>query len=110
MACFATDKFRVIGFAERAQELLDTALAGPGSSEMTVLISYDGGVQLCVDSDWPLDSLLRERGARAAYRIYFREGAIRVEGREEIRTCVLESPRPQIIRTNSLSLRPSLLF
>ena len=38
MACFPSDKLRVIGFAERAQELLDTALAGPSSSEMTVLI------------------------------------------------------------------------
>jgi hypothetical protein len=84
----------VTGFAQRAQELLDAALAGPGTSEMTVLIGNDGAVGLCVDSDWPLDSLVRERGAQAAYRVQFRGGAVRVEGREGFRTCVLESPRP----------------
>ncbi len=61
---------------------------------MTVLIGNDGGVRLCVNSDWPLDSLAREQGARAAYRVQFRGGGVRVEGREGLRTCVLESPRP----------------
>jgi hypothetical protein len=61
---------------------------------MTVLIGQDGGIQLCADSDWPLDSLARERGARAAYRVTTHGAMVRVEGREGLRTCVLESRRP----------------
>jgi hypothetical protein len=56
-----------------------------------VLIGHDGAVQLCVDSDWPLESLARERGARTVYRVRSHHGAVRVEGREGFRTCVLES-------------------
>lgn len=81
-------------FTHRAQQLLDTALAGPAGSEITVLVGEDGAVRLCVDSDWPLDSLMRERGARAAYRVRSFGGTVRVEGREGFRTCVLESSRP----------------
>lgn len=84
--------FPVQGFAQRAQQLLEAASASPGvATEMTVLIGHDGSLQLCADSDWPLDSLARERGAKAAYRVMRRGEAIRVEGREGMRTCVLES-------------------
>jgi hypothetical protein len=85
----------VTGFAQRAQELLETALRGPQASEMTVLIGSDGGIQLCADSDWPLDSLVRERGARSGYRVTAKGGCVRVEGREGLQTCILESRRPQ---------------
>jgi hypothetical protein len=86
-----------MGFAQRAQELLEAAVAGPVASEMTVLIGQDGGIQLSVDSDWPLESLARESGARAAYRVSSRDGGVRVEGREGWRTCVLESRRPGLL-------------
>ena len=46
------------------------------------------------DSDWPLDSLLREHGAASAYRVSGNRGAVRVEGREGTRRCVLESVNP----------------
>lgn len=78
-------------FAQRAQQLLEAASASPGvAEEMTVLIGHDGSI-LCADSDWPLDSLARERGARAAYRVTRRGAVVRVEGREGMQTCVLES-------------------
>lgn len=81
-------------FAEQAQNLLDAALAalerGESCAEMTVLIGNDGGIQLCADSDWPLDSLMLDRGARTAYRVSPRRGSVRVEGREGSRRCVLE--------------------
>jgi hypothetical protein len=87
----------VHGFAEQAQNLLDAALAaldrGEGCTEMTVmtvLIARDGGIQLCADSDWPLDSLMLDRGARTGYRVSPRRGSVRVEGREGLRRCVLE--------------------
>jgi hypothetical protein len=88
-----------MGFAQRAEELLETAVAGPPGSEMTVLIGHDGRLELCngpegQGSEWALDSLVRERGARAAYRVISRGNTVRVEGREGLRTCVLESLRP----------------
>jgi len=88
------DKKRVQRFAEQAQSLLDAALAalerGESCAEMTVLIGDDGGIQMCADSDWPLDSLMLDRGARTAYRVLPRRGSVRVEGREGLRRCVLE--------------------
>jgi hypothetical protein len=89
-----------MGFAQRAQELLEAAVSGPPGSEMTVLIGQDGRLELCngaegQGSEWPLESLVRERGARAGYRVLSRENTVRVEGREGLRTCVLESLRPR---------------
>ena len=82
------------GFAEQAQNLLDGALTalgrGESCQEMTVLIGRDGGIQLCAESDWPLDSLMLDRGARTGYRVSPRRGSVRVEGREGSRRCVLE--------------------
>jgi hypothetical protein len=83
--------------ANQAQDLLDAALAalerGGSCAEMTVmtvLIGDDGQIQMCADSDWPLDSLMLDRGARTAYRVSPRRGSVRVEGREGLRRCVLE--------------------
>jgi hypothetical protein len=86
------------GFAQRAQELLEAAVAGPSCSEMTVLIGQDGALALYADSDWPLDSLVREHGARSAYRVRADNGGVRVEGRDGLRTCVLESRHPRLLR------------
>ncbi len=94
---FSSIRGFVTGFAQRAQELLETALRGPEASEMTVLIGNDGGIQMCVESDWPLESLVRERGARSGYRVTTRGRRVRVEGREGLQTCVLESHRPQML-------------
>jgi hypothetical protein len=87
----------VQGFAEQAQSLMDAALAalergesGDEMKVMTILIDRDGGIQMCADSDWPLDSLMLDRGARTAYRVSPRRGSVRVEGREGMRRCVLE--------------------
>ena len=84
-------------FAEQAQSLLDAALAALERGEscadmtvMTVLILRDGGIQMCADSDWPLDSLMLDRGARTGYRVSPRRGSVRVEGREGLRRCLLE--------------------
>jgi hypothetical protein len=83
-----------VQFAEQAQSLMDAALEalnrGESCQEMTVLIGRDGGIQMYADSDWPLDSLMRDRGARTGYRVSPRRGSVRVEGREGLRRCVLE--------------------
>jgi hypothetical protein len=98
------------GFAERAQQLLETAVAaaenGALFSEMTVLIGPDGAIQMSADSDWPLDSLARERGARTAYRVTSYRGGIRVEGREGLRKCVLEATAPRLA---AAALHPAVL-
>ena len=89
---------RVSRFAEQAQSLMETAAAavasGESCSEMTVLIGMDGHLRLCADSDWPLESLAREYGARTAYRVSGRDGTVRVEGREGGQRCLLESSSP----------------
>jgi hypothetical protein len=83
-----------VQFAEQAQSLMDAALEalnrGESCQEMTVLIGRDGGIQMCADSDWPLDSLMLDRGAKTGYRVTPRRGSVRVEGREGLRRCVLE--------------------
>jgi hypothetical protein len=87
-----------VQFAEQAQSLLDAALIaierGESCQEMTVLIGRDGGIQMCADSDWPLDSLMLDRGARTGYRVSPRRGSVRVEGREGLRRCLLEAALP----------------
>ena len=70
------------------------AARGEACAETTILIGPDGGIQMFAESDWPLDSLACHHGARAAYRVSGRRGAVRVEAREGPRTCVLESASP----------------
>lgn len=81
---------------------MDAALAalerGESCQEMTVLIGQEGGIQMCADSDWPLDSLMLDRGARTGYRVSPRRGSVRVEGREGLRRCVLEGSTTHSIR------------
>ena len=69
---------------------LEALNRGESCAEMTVLIGRDGGIQMCTDSDWPLDSLMLDRGARTGYRVSPRRGSVRVEGREGLKRCVLE--------------------
>ena len=61
---------------------------------MTIVIGGDGAITLLPDSDWHLDALAWHRGAKAVYRVNERSGAVRVEGREGSRRCVIESLAP----------------
>jgi hypothetical protein len=84
-------------FAEHMQQLFDAASTaaqrGETASEMTILIGQDDAICMITDSDWPLDSLALDRGAKSAYRVTAAlNGAIRVEGREGLRRCLMESP------------------
>jgi hypothetical protein len=49
---------------------------------------------MIADSDWPLDSLQAHHGASMAYRITQEREKVRVEGREGLRTCQVETPNP----------------
>ncbi len=77
-------------FTQQAESILAAAESAGESSPMTILIGPDG-IRMIADSDWPLDSLLLHHGARTAYRVTENRGQIRVEGREGVRRCVLES-------------------
>ena len=86
-------------FAEHMHQILDGALAasqrGEASTEMTILIGQDNAISMIADSDWPLDSLALDRGAKSIYRVSgAADGSIRVEGREGARRCTLESASP----------------
>ncbi len=84
--------------AEQARNILDAAesasRSGQACTEMSILIGPEGHIRMVADSDWPLESLARQHGARSAYRVSEESGRIRVEGREGTRRCVLESSSP----------------
>ncbi|HLK19782.1 MAG TPA: hypothetical protein VKT81_12540 [Bryobacteraceae bacterium] len=96
-------------FVDNAVQILDAAenslRAGNTPSEMTILISAEGGIRMVADSDWPLDSLQAHHGARMAYRVSQRASAVRVEGRAGSRTCLFETEKPE--RAARLLLNPS---
>ncbi len=78
--------------ARYAERILETARAG--GQDWTVLISRSGVSEMLTENDWPLDSLLRERGALMAFRVTHGVAAIQVEGRSLRERCCLESVRP----------------
>jgi hypothetical protein len=82
--------------------------SGQRLSDTTVLIGPDGAIQMLAGSDWPLDRLLAERGARQAYRIGEAGGRVRLEARAGSLTCCLESPTPRLAARELLSLSPAL--
>jgi hypothetical protein len=86
-------------FAEQALNILEAAESAGTCSPMTILIGQQGAIHMIADSDWPLDSLTLHHGAKQAYRITENRGSVRVEAREGLRTCILESSKPaQIAR------------
>jgi hypothetical protein len=88
-------------FAEHALNILDAAETatnrGESCSNMTILIGQEGAIHMIADSDWPLDSLTWHHGAKQAFRVSENSGSVRVEGREGLRTCLMESPKPMQI-------------
>lgn len=86
-------------FLATAQELLDAAeqasrVGGPSSDTVTVLIGRAGEISLVMNSDWPLESLERDRGAAEAYRISAQGDRLIVEGRAGGRACLLATGKP----------------
>lgn len=93
------DKVFVSRFVKDAMNLLEAAEqaahAGNTASDLTILISREGGIHMIAGSDWPLDSLQFHHGARTAYRVSEHASKVRVEGREAGRTCVFETESPE---------------
>ena len=96
-------------FVDHARQIMEAAESassrGETCSEMTILIGQDGAIRMIAESDWPLDSLASHHGARAAYRVSERRGAVRVEAREGLRTCTMESTPPAITARRLLGAR-----
>lgn len=101
-------------FWENAAKLLETAqsaaAAGSATDEMTVLIHPEGGIHVITSTDWPLERLAADRGARTAYRIRRQGGRIAVEGRDGARTCRLEAEAPESIAQRILRDEPRYLL
>jgi hypothetical protein len=91
--------YLVSRFIANAVEILaaaeNTMTAGSTPSDLTILISAEGGIHMVADSDWPLESLRQYHGSSAAYRVQPFEDRVRVEGRTGSQTCVFESEKPQ---------------
>lgn len=85
-------------FLRNGQSLLETAEAAARSaqpaSETAILIGRDGSIRAVSSSDWPLESLAAEHGARMAYRVSHGNGRARVEGRSGGRSFLLETETP----------------
>lgn len=109
-----SDESFVSRFLDDARAIFEAAesasRSGQEVSDFTMLISGDGGIQMLAASDWPLDRLLEERGARAAYRVGEVNGRVRVEARSALQTCRLESETPQSVAGRVLGFaRPPAL-
>jgi hypothetical protein len=89
-------------FLQNGQNLLEAAQAarqaGSAGEPLSVLVGPGAAIRTFCGSDWPLESLAREHGARFAYRVSHRGPAVRVEGRGHGLTLVLEQTLPGIPR------------
>src|SRR5436305_15267411 len=90
--------YPVSRFVDTAVEILEAAenvmKAGQTPSEVSILIGAEGAIRIVADSDWPLDSLQREHGARTAYRVRPASDGVAVDGRDGTRTCHFEATVP----------------
>lgn len=77
---------------------------------MTVLISQEGGIHIVAQSDWPLDRLAEDRGARMAYRVSHQNGRVAVDGIHGTTVCHLETESTANIARTILRDRPAYLL
>ena len=89
MSRFIANAVEILAAAE------NTMNAGSTPSDLTILISAEGGIHMVADSDWPLESLRQYHGSSAAYRVHPLEDRVRVEGRTGSQTCVCETEKPE---------------
>lgn len=89
MSRFIADAVEILAAAE------NTLQAGWTPSDLTILISAEGGIHMVADSDWPLESLRLHHGSNAAYRVSPRQDRVRVEGRAGAHTCLFETDKPE---------------
>ena len=95
----SVDKSFVSRFLKDAEEILKAA-AMTAETEISILIHPRGGIHLVTGKeDWPLESLLAESGAAAAYRVSRHCGQVLVEGRSQSESCMLRRrASPAVLR------------
>jgi hypothetical protein len=93
-----SDKSLVNSLIENAQRILDTAVdagqSGLKSSDWTIFVGPEGGLEMIAGAESPLDSLTWSRGARMAWQLRHAGDGIRVEGRSALERCRLETEAP----------------
>ena len=99
--CFVETLARV------AERILETARQAPGT-DWTLLITHAGQTQMLAANDWPLESLLAERGARMAFRVTHRVAGITVDGRSLGDRCRLEALPPMFMAGRRAETPPLL--
>jgi hypothetical protein len=86
-------------FLDNAAQILEAAesavQSGHAPTNMSILITTEGAIRMVADSYWPLDSLQSHHGAKMAYRVSQNASLVRVEGRADSRTCLLETVKPE---------------
>lgn len=88
-------------FADNFEGILEVAESAGASGhdlpEWSVLIGPRGAIQMVADSDWPLESLQAERSARMAFRVSRQDGRVRLAGREDAGTRLLEAGKHNVL-------------
>ncbi len=74
---------------------VDAERTGVDSSDWTIFIGPDGGLEMIAGVDNSLDSLTWSRGARMAWQVSHLGGGVRVEGRAASERCRLETESPR---------------
>ena len=88
-----TDKRPVSFLLDNARHLMEVAQSkDPGESVWTFMVGPEGGIEMVLGADEPLDILLRTRGARAGSQLRREKGMVRVEGRMGKEKCLIEQP------------------
>jgi hypothetical protein len=89
-----------------AEQIL--AAAGQAAEpDISIMIHGQRGIHLVSGkSDWPLESLLAESGAGAAYRVSRKDGQILVEGRSGSESCVLRKKTSAALMRDLFPERP----
>jgi len=89
----------VSGLTENTHRIMDTAIdaerLGMDSSDWTIFIGPEGGLEMIAGLDNPLDSLTWSRGARMAWQVKHEGTGVRVEGRAAWERCRLERESPR---------------
>lgn len=74
--------------------------------DLSILIHGQRGIHLVAGKgDWPLESLLAETGATAAYRVSRKGGQVLVEGRTNFESCSLQKKAAAVILRDLLPER-----
>ena len=80
---------------ENAHRIFDTACsaATTENQDFALLIRPDGGLHFVMESPFSMEAAALHCGARTAYRITRSGDSVRVDGRGEGRSCVLEETK-----------------